>query len=131
MSAVETPIKTAAGVRPVLPEGQRVQVVSGPFTGRMGHVIGHDFASDNDYLQYHTAGHPKRQFAKVERYKLKTRDSRAEQISATPEEVTPLSDIEGWGRGAAPEEAPGGEGFEDQKLKAQRALDEVEESGSE
>jgi hypothetical protein len=124
---------TASGVRPVLLEGAKVHVTSGPYEGRMAYVVGHTFASDGDYLQFNTAGHPKRMFAKVERYLLKTRDSRAERISATPDEVTPLSDIDGWARGAAPEEAEGGEGFENQKIKAanEAAMKAAEEDDEE
>jgi len=100
------------GVKPVLPEGERVVVTSGPNAGRSAVIVGHEFADDTAYLQYNTPNHPKRQFAKVTRYRLNTRDSRAERISATPDQIEARSTIEGWGRGWAPEEAPTGEGVE-------------------
>lgn len=87
------------GVLPVLLQGTRVQITKGEFEGRMAYVVRQEFASDADHVQFNTSGHPKRMFAKVDRYILKTRDARNEQISAAPDEISPLDDIEGWGRG--------------------------------
>jgi low affinity Fe/Cu permease len=114
------------GVKPILLEGQTIEVTSGPFAGRMGVVLRQNFASDADYLQFNTAGHPKRMFAKVDSYIVKTRDSRNEQISVSANDAKALDSIDGWARGQAPEEAPGGEGFENQLLKAQREADAQE-----
>lgn len=92
------------GVQPVLLEGQRVQVIAGEHTvgrgARMAYIIGHTFASDEDYLQFHTAGHPKRMFAEVETYQVETRDGRKERFSVTPEEIRTLEADNGWGRGS-------------------------------
>lgn len=91
------------GVQPVLLEGQTVHVIEGEHAGvggRMAYIIGHTFASDADYLQFHTAGHPKRMFAKVESYQVETRDGRNEKFSVTPDEIRPLDSTNGWGRGS-------------------------------
>lgn len=91
------------GVLPVFLEGQRVQVISGEHagvSGRMAYITGHHFASDEDYLQFHTAGHPKRMFAEVNTYLVETRDGRNERFSVKPEEIRPLESTNGWGRGS-------------------------------
>lgn len=91
------------GVQPVYLEGQTVQVIDGEHAGvggRMAFIIGHNFATDQDFLQFHTGGHPKRMFAKVDTYLVETRDGRNERFSVTPDEIRPLDSTNGWGRGS-------------------------------
>lgn len=91
------------GVMPVLLEGQRVQIINGPnagVSGRMAFITGHEFASNADYTQFHSPGHPKRMFAKVKTYLVETRDGRNEKFSVTPEEIRVLDTNNGWGRGS-------------------------------
>lgn len=95
----KTSSKPVGGVLPVLLEGQRVQIIDGVNAGRMAFVLRHEFVSDKDHVQFNTPGHPKRMFAKVKNYIVKTRDARNETLSVTPEQIKPLDDIEGWGRG--------------------------------
>lgn len=114
------------GVKPVLLEGQTVEVTGGPYRGRMAVVRRHQFASDADLIQFMTPNHPKRMFAKVDKYVLWTRDARAELISVDASDVKPLDSIGGWARGQAPEEAPGGEGYD-----ARVAQEEAEKASQE
>lgn len=125
-STVEVP--PGQGVLPVLLEGQTVEVTGGQFAGRMGVIMRQNFASDADYLQFHAPGHPKRMFAKVESYIVKTRDSRNELVSVQADDLKALDSVDGWARGQAPEEAPGGEGFERAKANREAEVEADEEA---
>jgi hypothetical protein len=116
------------GVPPVLLEGQTVEVTGGEYKGRMGVVRRHQFATTADLIQFMTPAHPKRMFAKVDRYVLVTRDSRNELISVPASDVKAIDSVGGWARGQAPEEAPGGEGFEARKRQEEKEAEEASEN---
>src|SRR6516164_556768 len=75
---------------PVYLEGTRGRVKSGPYAGRMVFITGHTFDTTEDYLQFNTAGHPMRYFAKIKSYVVGTRDSRNEQLEITPDQFEEL-----------------------------------------
>lgn len=83
---------------PRLYEGQRVTFIDGPEKGRMGFVQSVVFTDAVQQMMAST-GIPEARFAEVQSYIIRTRDGRSDVISAKPEEVKPLDDIEGWGRG--------------------------------
>lgn len=88
----------ANSLTPRLFEGQRVTFVSGPEQGRMGFVSQVVFP-DAVQQMISTSGIPQARFAEVAQYIIRTRDGRSDIISATPDQIKPLDDIEGWGRG--------------------------------
>lgn len=88
----------ANSLTPRLYEGQRVTFVSGPEVGRMAYVVS---VAYKDAIQEMIASHGgvNARFAEVECYILRTRDGRTDTLVATPDQIRPLDDIEGWGRG--------------------------------
>lgn len=92
--------KPVGGVLPVLLEGQRVQVTDGEHEGQMAYVLRQEFATDKDHVQFNTPSHPKRMFAKVANYIVRSRDANNETFSVTPDQIKTLDDIQGWGRGS-------------------------------
>lgn len=95
-----TPTGNELNAVPTLLEGTRVQITGdGDHAGRMAVVVGHEFDDDNERDKWFSPHHPLRAFAKAARYILQSRDAQNVRFTATPDEVKPLTTIDGWNRG--------------------------------
>lgn len=83
---------------PRLYDGQRVEITGGPEKGRMAHIVRSEY-KDGVQAMVAQAGIGESRFAQVDKYIVRTRDGRSDVLQVNPEHVTPLDDIEGWGRG--------------------------------
>jgi hypothetical protein len=85
---------------PNLLVGQRVRITGGEFEGRMAYVLDRQFAGTEAILQATAPNHPYRAFAEVEAYICRSRDGRNETFSVAPDDLEPLAENNGWGRGS-------------------------------
>lgn len=84
---------------PNLVEGQRVQILEpNSEAGRMAYVL-KVVPSDGIQGMLAASGTPEARFAELSGYVVRTRDGRSDILEVKPEEVKPLDDIQGWGRG--------------------------------
>jgi hypothetical protein len=84
---------------PNLVVGQRVVITEpNPEAGRMAYVLQIAYA-DGIQGMLANSGTPEARFAEVESYVLRTRDGRTDTLDVPPDQVKPLDDIAGWGRG--------------------------------
>lgn len=84
---------------PNLLVGQRVQIVGDhPEAGRMG-LVQQIIHTDPIQAMIAHIGGAEARFAKVLQYVLLTRDGRSDTLVATPDQVKPLDENNGWGRG--------------------------------
>jgi hypothetical protein len=79
--------------------GQRVQITGDhPEAGRMG-LVQSILYTDPIQAMIAAVGGVESRFAKVYQYVLLTRDGRSDTLTATPDQVKPLEENNGWGRG--------------------------------
>jgi hypothetical protein len=90
--------EASAGRLPHLIDGQRVQVTSGQYEGRMASVSSVTY-TDAVQEMISRSGGPESRYAQASSYVLRTRDGRAEIISVSADQVSPLEPEDGWGRG--------------------------------
>jgi hypothetical protein len=84
---------------PNLVVGTRVQIVEPhPEAGRMAFVQ-QVVPADGIQGMMIATGVPEARFAELSGYIVKTRDGRSDILEVKPDEVKPLDDIQGWGRG--------------------------------
>lgn len=84
---------------PNLLVGQRVQIIEpNSEAGRMAYVLQIDYA-DGIQGMLAASGQPEARFAEVQDYVVRTRDGRSDILVVKPDEVKPLDDTQGWGRG--------------------------------
>jgi hypothetical protein len=90
---------TEASRMPNLTEGQRV-VITGdnPEAGRMAYIQSIAYKDGIQDMVAHS-GTGEARFADVDHYVIRTRDGRSDLLVVPPDQVTPLEDNEGWGRG--------------------------------
>jgi hypothetical protein len=65
----------------------------------MAYVSGHVFNDPSQKLLFYSAA-PGKESAKVDEYEVTTRDGRTDLLTVTPDQIKPLDDIQGWGRGS-------------------------------
>lgn len=84
---------------PNLVIGQRVQILEpNSEAGRMAYVQAIQFA-DGIQQMISQSGTPEARFAQVDSYVVKTRDGRSDILDIPGDQLKPLDDIAGWGRG--------------------------------